>query len=165
MMVARNALLGWVAITLTSTACQPPVQEVSRLSEDDVAAIRTFFEVHRQNALASDWAADAALYAEDAVRLPPNGGPIRGRAAIQAALAQVDTVLDFTVNTVEIDGRRDLAYAWNSYSVTSVLGGTAEPITATGKALVILRKQPDGSWLFHRVIWNSDEPPPAERGD
>ena len=164
-MFARNAVLGWVAIALTSTACQPPVQEVSRLSEEDVAAIRTFFEVHRQNALASDWAADAALYAEDAVRLPPNGAPIRGRTAIQAALAQVHTVLDFTVNTVEIDGRGDLAYAWNSYSVTSVLEGAAEATTATGKALVILRKQPDGSWLFHRVIWNSDEPPPDERGD
>jgi len=159
-MNVRNRSLVLLALALASTACQPPVQEVSRLSEDDVAAIRTVFEVHRQNALASDWAADAALHAEDAVRLPPNGAPIRGRAAIQAALAQVDTVLDFTVNTVEIDGRGDLAYAWTSYSMSSVLEGAAEAITATGRALVILRKQPDGSWLFHRVIWNSDLPLP-----
>ena len=54
----------------------------------------------------------------------------------------------------------DLAYAWNSYSLTSVLSGAVEAITATGRALVILRKQPDGSWLFHRVIWNSDLPLP-----
>lgn len=159
-MFARYAVLGWLAMALTSTACQQPAQEVGRLSEDDVAAIRDFLEVHRGQALAGDWEADAVLYTEDAVRLPPNGPPIRGRAAIQAAMAQVDTVLDFTFNTVEIDGRGDLAYVWNSYSVTSVPEGAVEPTTATGKAILILRKQPDGSWLFHRVIWNSNEPPP-----
>lgn len=161
-MIARNALVAWVAIALTSTACQPPAQEVRPLSEEDVAAIRSFFEVHTQNVLASDWAADAALYTEDAVRLPPNGAAIRGRAAIQAALAQVDTVLDFTESAVELDGRGDLAYAWVAYSLTAVLQGSVEPIRDTGKALVILRKQPDGFWMFHRVIWNSDGPPADE---
>jgi ketosteroid isomerase-like protein len=161
-MITRNALVAWVAIALTSTACQPPAQEVRPLSEEDVAAIHNFFEVHTQNVLASDWAADAALRTEDAVRLPPNGAAIRGRAAIQAALAQVDTVLDYTMSAVELDGRGDLAYAWVAYSLTSVLQGSVEPIRDTGKALVILQKQPDGSWMFHRVIWNSDEPPPQD---
>lgn len=164
-MYARNALPGYVVIALAITACQPPVQEVGRLSEEDVAAIRTVFAVHRQNALGSDWAADAALYAEDAVELPPNGAPIRGRVAIQAARAQLDRVSDFTMNIAEIDGSGDFAYAWNSYSLTTVLAGAADAITDTGKALVILRKQPDGSWLMHRVIWNADPPPPDEGGD
>jgi uncharacterized protein (TIGR02246 family) len=164
-MFARNALPAWIAIALASTACQPPAQEIGGLSEQDVAAIQSLFERHRQNALAGDWAADAALYTEDAVRLPPAGNAIRGRAAIQAALAQVDTVLDFTVKTVEIDGRGDLAYALNSYSVSLVMRGSAEPSTDAGRALVILRKQADGSWLFHRVIWNSNEPPPEKRAD
>ncbi len=93
------------------------------------------------------------------------GPPIRGLAAISAARAQLDRVLDFTLNIVEIDGSGDFAYAWNSYSLTSVLSGAAEAITATGRALVILRKQPDGSWVMHRVIWNSDQPPPDEGGD
>ncbi len=72
-MCTHNALPGYMAIALTITACQAPVQEVRRLSEEDVAAIRTVFVVHIQNSLRSDWAADAALYAEDAVELPPNG--------------------------------------------------------------------------------------------
>jgi len=164
-MRARNGMPGYVMIALTITACQPAIQEVRRLSEEDVAAIRTVFTVHRQNALASDWAADAVLYAEDAVELPPNGVPIQGRAAIQAARAQLDRVPDFTLNIVEIDGSGDLAYAWNSYSLTSVPAGATEAITVTGRALVILRKQPDASWLMHRVIWNSDQPPPDESGD
>lgn len=155
---ACNALLVWVAIALTITSCQPPAREVGPLSEKAVAAIRSLFESHVQNVLASDWAADAALHTEDAVRLPPNGAAIRGRAAIQAALAQVDTVLDFTHSIVEIDGRGDMAYAWVAYSLTSVLKGSAKSIMDTGKALLILRKQQDGSWLFFRVIWNSDKP-------
>ncbi len=157
-MNTQRALLVALTLALASTACQPPSQEAGPLSEEDVAAIRSFFEVHTQNVLASDWAADAALYTEDAVRLPPNGATIRGRAAIQAALAQVDTVLDYTPSAVEVDGRGDLAYAWVAYSLTSVLQGSVEPIRDTGKALVILRKQPDGSWMFLRVIWNSDLP-------
>lgn len=164
-MCTRNVLPGYVAIALTITACQAPVQEVRRLSEEDVAAIQTVFAVHIQNSLGSDWAADAALYSEEAVELPPNGAPIRGLAAITAGRAQVGRVLDFTLNIVEIDGSGDLAYAWNSYSLTSVLSGAAEAITVTGRALVILRKQPDGSWVMHRVIWNSDQPPPDEGGD
>ncbi len=61
-MFTRDALVAGVAIALTSTACQPTAQEAGRLSEEDVASIRDFFEVHRQNALASDWAAVFILY-------------------------------------------------------------------------------------------------------
>ncbi len=153
-MFKHNVLVAWVTIALMCTACQPSVKEVSLLSEKDVAAIRSFFDIHTKNALAGDWAADAALYTEDAVRLPPNGEAIRGRAAIQAALEQVDTVTYFTHNIIEIDGRGDLAYVWVAYSLTFVSKGSTDPIRATGKALMILRKQPDGAWMFHRVMWN-----------
>lgn len=73
MVRTHNALPIHLAIALTIVACQPSVQGVTRLSEEDMAAIRTVFAVHRQNAPRSDWAADAALYTEDAVELPPNG--------------------------------------------------------------------------------------------
>jgi ketosteroid isomerase-like protein len=158
-MIPRNTLAAWAAIALTSTACQPTAEDVRPLSEEEVAAIHSFFAVHTENVLASDWVADAALYTEDAVRLPPNGAAIRGRAAIHAALAQVDTVLDFTESTVELEGRGDLAYAWVAYSLTAVLQGSVEPFRDAGEALVILRKQPEGSWMFSRVIWNAGKPP------
>ena len=47
-----------------------------------------------------------------------------------------------------------------SYSATVTREGMAEPMTDTGKYLVLLRKQADGSWLMTTVIWNSDAPPP-----
>ncbi len=164
-MRVRTTLTAVLALALASTACQPPAQEAAGLSDEDVAAIGSFFEVHTQYALASDWDADAALYTEDAVRLPPNGEPIRGRAAIQSALAQIETVLDYTISVVELDGGGDLAYAWVAYSVTTVIQGSVEPIKSTGKALAILRKQPDSSWMFSRVIWNSDLPLPEGSGN
>ena len=145
-------------LALLVVACQPAADNVGSLSDEDASAIRTFFAQHRENALAGDWAADAALYTEDAVRLPPNGAPIRGRTAIEAALAGVDTVLSFTHNIVELDGRGGLAYVWVDYSFSGLLPNSDEPFTDMGKALVLLRKQPDGSWMFFRVMWNANEP-------
>jgi uncharacterized protein (TIGR02246 family) len=147
----------WIAVALTGIACQPTAEDVGSLSDEDSAAIRNFFAEHVENALAGDWAADAALYTEDAVRLPPNGAPIRGRTAIEAALAGVDTVLSFAHNIVELDGRGDLAYVWVDYSFSGLLPNVDQPFTDMGKALILLRKQPDGSWMFSRVMWNANE--------
>lgn len=71
-------------------------------------------------------------------------------------------VLAFALNIVEINGSGDLAHVWNNYSLTTVPAGTTEALTTTGKALVMLRKQPAGEWVMHRVIWNPDEPSPDE---
>jgi ketosteroid isomerase-like protein len=41
-----------------------------------------------------------------------------------------------------------------------MLEGMEQPITDSGKYLVLLSKQADGSWLISAVIWNSDMPLP-----
>ena len=63
------------------------------------------------------------------------------------------------VSATEIDGRGDLAYFRATYRLTMSFGD-AEPVTDVGKWLAILRKQPDGSWLYSAWIWNSDLPLP-----
>ena len=74
--------------------------------------------------------------------------------AILTALPQYGKPTAFTLESPEIDGRGDLAYAWERFSYTS------SKLVITGRGLVIFRKQPDGSWLADRVIWNSDQPLP-----
>ncbi len=147
-----------MALALTFSAC--PAPEVGPLSEQDVEAIKNAEAKWREARLAGDWATGAALHTEEAVRMPPNAPDVRGRAAIEASLAEIDTVTEFTLTSVEIDGRDGIAYAWQTYSATFVRKGVPGPITATGRALVIWRKQPDGSWLADRVLWNSDQPLP-----
>ncbi len=159
-MTTRCLLFAALALGLTSTACQPLAQEAGPLSDEDIAAIRAGERAFVQALLAGDWAAAAAGHTEDAVRMPPNATVIRGRVAIEARFAEIDTVTAFTLTSVETEGRDGLAYNWVTYSITFLLEGMTEPITDTGKGLAVWQKQADGSWQIHRVIWNSDLPLP-----
>jgi uncharacterized protein (TIGR02246 family) len=133
----------------------------AEFSEADLTAIHQVFEQHREFSFAGDNDADALLYSEDAVRLPPNGPPIEGREAILASMAQFDSVLKFDLEMIEVEGSGDLAYVWNDYKLSVISRGSSEPVSSSGKAILILRRGSDGQWLFHRVIWNSNDPPPS----
>jgi ketosteroid isomerase-like protein len=84
--------------------------QANGLSEKDIADIRALFNLHVKNALASDWAADAQLYTEDAIRFPPSGEPIKGRKAILSALESIESVSSFTHEILEINGCSNIAY-------------------------------------------------------
>ena len=128
--------------------------QLNGLSEKDIADIHSFLKSHEKNALASDWFADAQLYTEDAIRFPQNSDPIQGRKAIQSALETVESVSSFTHEILDINGCSNIAYIIVKYSFTGILVGSSEPFTATGKSLIILKKQSDNSWKFYRVMWN-----------
>ncbi len=118
-MTTRCLLFAALALGLTSTACQPLAQQAGQLSDEDIAAIRAGNQAWVQALLAGDWAAAAAVHTEDAVRMPPNTTVVRGRAAIEARLAERPAVTASTVTLVEIDGRDGLAYDRHTYSITS----------------------------------------------
>ena len=141
-------------IMILIISCQKSSHLKKGLSDQDISNIHSFFELHKQNALSSDWVADALLYTKDAVRLPPGGDPIKGRITIQESLEAIDTILAFTPEIIELDGYGHIAYVWVKYSFTSIAVGSSEPIVSSGKSLMILKKQHDNSWKFHRVMWN-----------
>jgi uncharacterized protein (TIGR02246 family) len=158
---ARTTLFAVLVLALASMACQPPAQEAGPLSEEDVAAIRAVPQSYTEAMLANDYAAVAALWAEDAVLMAPNEPLIEGRAAIQASYeAMPVTVTEYSNTMVEIEGRGDLAYARGVIAAAGTVEGMPEPVSDTIKYLAILRKQPDASWLLSRVCWNSDLPLP-----
>ncbi len=162
-MSTRTTLLAVLAAAVASAACQPQAQEPVGLSEEDVAAIRGVAESYAEAMLANDYAAVAAHYAEDAVLMSPNAPLVEGRAAIQAGLEALrGSVTEYSNTPVEIEGRGDLAYARGTLSLAQAVEGMAEPVRDTAKYLVILRKQPDGSWLLTQVCWNSDLPLPEQ---
>ncbi len=117
-MTTRCLLFAALALGLTSTASKLPAQEAGPLSDEDIAAIRAGHEAWVQVLLAGDWAAAAAWLTEDAVWMPPNNTVVRGRAAIEARLAERPAVTASTVTLVEIDGRDGLAYDRHTYSIT-----------------------------------------------
>jgi ketosteroid isomerase-like protein len=148
----------WVLIFLVmGMACERPTPTRCTLSAEDLAAVRATQLEAVQALLAGDWNRAAAVHAEDAVRLPPGAGDERGRAAIQASLAQMAKPAGITLRHSEIAGCGDLAYAWTTFAVSWRSSGAEQPPAWTGREIVIYRKQSDGKWLASRVIFNSDK--------
>jgi ketosteroid isomerase-like protein len=114
-----------------------------------------------------DLATLADCYTEEAMLLPANRPAITGRAAIAAfyreVLARFAPVLSTEVAEVEVEG--DLAYLRGTFHERLVPRGAGKPLEVAGKFLVIARRDPgDGSWRFHRDMFNSDRPPAVGLG-
>ena len=150
-----------VPLLLVAVACQPGA---APLSDQDVAAIRSLDESYAQAVLAMDADAVAALYAEDAIEMPPNEPATVGKEAIRERYAGAFQLgmasSEFTITSADIDGMDGLAYDRGTWTWTGTPPGMTEPVTETGKQVVIARRQEDGSWLWTAVIWNSDLPLP-----
>jgi uncharacterized protein (TIGR02246 family) len=104
-----------------------------------------------------------ALYAEDAMLLPPDHEPIQGRDAIGEFWSQgTDSGLEVTTLRVDVEG--DLGYLIGRYH----LPATQEEPEDVGKYVMCLKRQPDGSWKLTADIWNSsaepEDPVDDERG-
>lgn len=147
----------WFLATLAGVAlaCRPAPPP---LTEADKTAIRAVTDSFVANARARRDSANALLFTEDATFMPPNDGPVEGRAAIRAWLAAFPPMSEFTVTAVEIDGRGDLAYVRGTYALTIAAASGRPAMPDHGKFLEVRRRQPDGRWLVHIDIFNSDVP-------
>ena len=147
-------------VLFLAAACGPPDPA---LSDADVTALQNLKASYTRAVLAKDADAAAALYAEEAVLMPPNMPVTVGREAIRewftAAFASGAEVSDFALTPVEVYGVDDLAYDRGTYSETAIVPDSPEPVVDTGKYMVIARRQEDGSWLWTVDMWSSDLPP------
>lgn len=104
----------------------------------------------------------AAMYAEDAVMLPPNEPAIFGRDAIRAGFRETfasrDLKAEIEALEVVVDG--DLAYVAGRYRMWTGDGILVD----RGKYLEIWRAV-DGQWMIHRDIHNSSLPPAGSGND
>ena len=91
----------------------------------------------------------AELYAEDALLLPPDHEPIRGRAAIVEFWRQ-GTDLGLEVSTLRLEVAGDVAYLVGRYR----LPPTEEEAADSGQYVLCLKRQPDGAWKLTADIWN-----------
>jgi uncharacterized protein (TIGR02246 family) len=115
------------------------------LTEQDIAAIRAAIEEDAAAVRRADWDAIARLFTPDAIRFPPHQPPIRGRAAMRAWLEAFPPLEDFAITADEIVGGDGIAFVRGTYGMT--IRGPA-PVTDRGNYMGLMRKQPDGSWLW-----------------
>lgn len=112
---------------------------------------------------AGDAAGIGALLTDDAQWLPPAEAPVVGKAAVQRRYASQFT-RSRSVFHLRIDDFRqsgELAVIEGPYERTDAGGQGSTSKTYSGKYLMVLQRQPDGSWKIARDIWNGDRSPGA----
>jgi len=125
----------------------------------DEAAIRAQTTSWEKAYNGGDAKAVAALYAEDALLLPPGASGVSGRAAILAFFTKDIAASKAAGAVFVIPPKTDVGVSGNlgwesgTYKVT-VKGALVE----SGKFLSVSRKK-DGKWLYIRDTWNADAPP------
>ena len=137
---------GGIALMAVLAACR------GRAVPDPAARQAIEAAVTRYVAASNRGDADALmeLYAEDAVLLPPDHEPIEGREAIGKFWRQgTDQGLEITTLRVDTDGK--LGYLVGRYR----LPATDEEPADSGKYVMCLARQNDGSWKLTADIWNS----------
>ncbi len=97
-----------------------------------------------------DYAGVAALYTEDAIRMPPGEELIRGRAGIVERSQQFKGFnIDLQSYSGLVDG--DLGTSWGTYKLTGMVDG--KPMTIEGRWMNAVKNTSDG-WKIYRDIWH-----------
>ena len=98
---------------------------------------------------AGDIDALVALYEPDGVLVEQDGRLATGHDAIRASLgAIIAAKAQIRMNVVKVvRSGDDLAMLYNDWSLSAVVGD-GEPVEIVGKALELVRRQIDGTWLF-----------------
>jgi uncharacterized protein (TIGR02246 family) len=149
-----------VGIVLTLSACAPDASPAVDSAADEAAlkaATLTWLEAYN----AGDVEKIVALYAEDAVLMPPHAPAANGHAAIRAFLT-ADTAgakaagIKLVPGTSTAGVAGDTGWESGTYTVTDASGATVD----SGSYLSVSHKS-NGKWLYHRDTYNSDRPLPA----
>lgn len=166
-----RALLGsTVLLTLALVACEPgpeadtgeaatvaemPADATGETAEAAMTALRDDWRVGFE---ADDATAVAALYADDAVYLTPDGRRLGGRDAIASYLAEsFPAMSELEINSTRTFTGEDIAVDVGEYTA-SVTAEGGEASEGSGFYTVVTRRQADGSWKIVSHMSSSTEP-------
>jgi uncharacterized protein (TIGR02246 family) len=154
----RSATVAVMVILGASLACSGGPRSDPKVGEQ---AIRELVTSWNRYLTTQNDSAIAALYADDAVLMPPAMPRVTGRENIRRFWAQIwplKATLTLTTTGVRVAQRGDLAveegdWVWSAPSPT---GDQRDK----GKYLVSWIRTTAG-WRVTQDIWNSDQPPPG----
>ena len=120
-----------------------------------IQALNQQWEINFEN---HDLAGLAALFTEDCVRMPQGGPATVGRPALEATYRQDFAEVWKTQARVRLNAEEVIIsgeYAFARGADTLLQDG--RQVGETGKWLFIFRRQPDGTWKYHWITFNSNE--------
>lgn len=144
------ALLVFLAVLAAASQLHFPSGPAGGADEGEVQAV---LDAYVRANRAKDAKALVTLYDDDAMLLPPDEPPVRGKAGILAFWLQgVEPGLDVVPLRVEIHG--DAAVIVGSYTVPEQDGTPAD----SGKCVLLLHRRGRGRWKVSTDIWNTSSP-------
>ncbi len=147
-----------VAILALAGCSKPPV--VNQFTKADVESITKAVQDVRAAYNAKDADKVAALFAPDAVLMPPNQATARSRDSVkQYYVARfAEGASDLEIEAKDIAGDGALAYASGDFRLLLNAPTGGEPQRDRGKFVWVFRKL-DGRWMIEYVIFSSDFAP------
>jgi uncharacterized protein (TIGR02246 family) len=149
-----------IGTVIASSACAPAAPPpVDTAAEETALKATTAAWLTAYNA--GDVEKIVAMYAEDAVLMPPHAAVATGHAGIRAFLT-TDTAAAKAGGVKLVPGPAtagvagDTGWESGSYTVVNASGATVD----SGSYLSVSHKS-NGKWLFIRDTYNSDRPLPA----
>ncbi len=158
--MSGNMFLCAVALgsMLVFAGCQSMLQpEQKRDVSADIAAINALREQFAAAFNSNDAVAAAAYFTDDAVLMFPDQPALEGKQAIQAALEDFFKQNAAEIEHTPLETKVADDWAFDRGNITETVTPKAgKPIERSLKYLVILKRQPDGSWKIHRDMDNSN---------
>ncbi|HEX9793559.1 MAG TPA: SgcJ/EcaC family oxidoreductase [Planctomycetota bacterium] len=143
----------FLILALFAAACASGPPQPSR----DERAIRGLVRDLVRADAAGDVDAVMAVYAADAVLMPPGGAEITGLDAIRDHYAAqfAGAVLQVGIGNRDLSVDGDHA-SMRGYTQGLVTPSGGEPVAFRHKFLMNLVRGADGVWRIHRLIWNEE---------
>jgi len=149
-----GVLLG-AAVLVTGCASDRGVQE-----QKDEAALRETIEQYIENLNSGDVERWLSSWTDDAIIMGPNAPAVSGKEKLREAVGPLFASFEIE-SSIPVEEAR-AAGDWGYVRITYVLEMTpkagGDPVREEGKGLIILHRQPDGSWLLARECYNTDAP-------
>jgi uncharacterized protein (TIGR02246 family) len=131
-----------------------------RTQSADLAAIEKLHQEDIEVTLSQDPKGLVDIWADDAVRLNPEGPAAVGKQAIQTENEKFHTqhpgfkVLTYTAKYKDIQIADGLACEWGEHEAQFKLSPEAPTVSWHGTGFHVLKRQSDGSWKFAMLILN-----------
>jgi uncharacterized protein (TIGR02246 family) len=138
--------------TTGSAANDADMRAIEKLHQQDVSAT-----------LARDPQQLADLFTDDAVLLEPDAPAVVGKAAILVENKKEQRehpeskIVSYKPEIKDLQVVDGWAFEWDVFEGSFKESEKAEVKTFHAKALRVLKREPDGSWKFARVMWNMAE--------
>ena len=138
-------------------APEPPKPAPAGPTPADTAAINKLRDDFLAAFNANDAVKVADLFSEDAVMLPADRPAAEGRAAIQAYEQSIFSAFKagITLGSQETQFEGNWAFDRGTYEMTLAPKAGGNEMKVSGKYLVLIKRQPDGSWKVFRDMDNS----------